>query len=80
VSDVSDVSIVAGGPRRLDVPEGVCLRASLYPPLGAGVEDVGTLPSVARLLRPLRGDAVPEHYGRFDDLADSGYDNAPATV
>jgi hypothetical protein len=73
-------STVDGGVRRLDVPAGVCLRASVYPPLGAGPDDVGTLPSVARLLRPLRGDAVPEHYGRFDDLADSGYENAPATV
>jgi hypothetical protein len=48
--------------------------------LGTDAEDVGALPSMARMLRPLRGDAAAEHYARFDDLADAGYDNAPATI
>jgi hypothetical protein len=72
-------SRVFGG-RLLDVPDGLCLRASVYPSLGTDAEDVGALPSMARMLRPLRGDAAPEHYGRFDDLADAGYDNAPAMI
>jgi hypothetical protein len=68
------------GPRPLAVTGGLCLRASVYPPVGADPDDVGTLPSVARLLRPLRADGTPEHYARFDDLTDSGYDNTAATV
>ena len=68
---------IVEGPHLLALSGGVCLRAAVHPPLGADPSDVGTLPSVARKLRPLRGDAAADHYGRFDELQDSGYDNAP---
>jgi hypothetical protein len=65
------------GPTVMTVASGLCLRAAVYPPLGLSPDDVGTLPTVARLLRPRRLDRPAEHYGRFDNLPDGPYRNQP---
>ena len=71
------VAEAVGGPVAQAVGNGVCLRVATYPPLGLEPGDVGTLPTVARLLRPRRLERPAEHYARFDELADGAYQNQP---
>jgi hypothetical protein len=73
---LTDPSTVVG-PTATTVGNGLCLRAAIYPPLGLDRADVGTLPTIARLLRPRRLDRPAEHYARFDELPDGPYQNRP---
>jgi hypothetical protein len=73
---LTDPSTVVG-PTATAVGNGLCLRAATYPPLGLDRADVGTLPTIARLLRPRRLDRPAGHYARFDELPDGPYQNRP---
>ena len=57
------------------VGAGLCLRAAQYPPVGVTPDDIGQLPTVARLLR-----TDPTDTDRLADLPDHPYANPAPTL
>lgn len=75
----------SGAAQVVSTSTGLLLRASLRPGLGQSrpAEDLGALPSVARAFAPVRiarknmRVETIAHYARFDDLADTAFENGP---